>query len=82
MRYRAAVDVNGIVIAFGLDENQIGAYDGTATWESFTFNELPAMGTGVQDYLNGRPFTVPVFKVITGAVASRTLEELQAAYGA
>lgn len=81
MLYRAAVDANSVVIGIGADQLQAGNYAGIGTWCTFTFSAIPSPTADVLLYLSQCQWPRPSLKVSAGAIVSRTLLEMQTAYG-
>lgn len=81
MQYRTAVDSNNVVIAIGIDQMQAGNYNGIGTWSSFTISAIPLMDPDVKTYVFQCQYHKPALKVVSGSVVSRTLLEMQTAYG-
>ena len=71
MEYRGVIDENGILIAFGRDEDQSGPYHETGTWCDFTFTSFPE--TSVSLDIHDHKF---LFKVVDNEIVARTQEEI------
>ena len=71
--YRGVVDGSNRMIAFGVDDNQSGAYHDMGTWCDFTFTEFPVSEVTVPEGVN-----VFLFKVSDGTIVVRTKEEVNA----
>lgn len=71
--YRGVVDAGSVLIAFGVDDNQSGAYHDMGTWCDFTFTEFPVSEVTVPEGVN-----VFLFKVSDGTIVARTQEEVDA----
>jgi len=71
--YRGVTDTEGRMIAFGVDDNQSGAYHDMGTWCDFTFTSFPATEVVVPE---GK--TAFLFKTSSGLVVVRTQEEVDA----
>jgi len=71
--YRGVEDGSSRLIAFGVDDNQSGAYHDMGTWCNFTFTEFPEITVTVPEGSN-----VFLFKTSSGVVVARTQEEVDA----
>jgi len=80
MAYRAAHDAGGLVVAIGMDEGQSGAYQGTGTWCNFTFDVIPVLEQSCYDFMQQQQTLKSGLRVVNGALALRTLQEIQDAY--
>lgn len=78
MLYRAAKDVNGVVVCIGCDENQEGAYHDMGEWCDFTFDAIPEIDAEVQALGFEQTRGISLLKVVDGQIVSRTLAEVQA----
>jgi len=68
---RAVVNSNTVVIA---------DYNGVGTWGDFSYETYPAQTQDVLDYIAAQPpiFAPMMYKVVSGAIALRTITEIQA----
>ena len=76
--YRAAYDINNVVICIGMDENQSGAYGDSGTWCNFTFAVIPELANDVKEAMATAGKLVSGLKVVNGELVLRTLQEVQA----
>ena len=75
--YRAAYDINNVVICIGMDENQSGSYNGVGTWCAFTFAVIPELANDVKEAMAAAGKLVSGLKIVNSEVVLRTLQEVQ-----
>ena len=82
MALRAVKNVNNVIIADGTAEFSVANadYNGVGTWCDFEYDAYPDQTQDVKDYVaaQGRMFFALCYKVTAGAVALRTLAEIEA----
>ncbi len=75
--YRAAINIDGVVICIGYDENQSGNYLDLGTWCNFTFQEIPTISQELLNYKESSNYMGSLLKVINSVVIERTIAEIE-----